>query len=150
LQFAPSTYYAAKSRPPCARDVRDATMKIEIKRVYDASFDGCYGVKKVWKQLNHEKIRIANCTVRRLMRAQGLTGVRRGRQFKLTTITDENQHRPSDLVDRQFVAPAPNRLWVADLTYVKPTPAGPTSRSSSTSSRERSSVGSAPRHCAVT
>jgi transposase InsO family protein len=51
--------------------------------------------------------------------AQGLTGVRRGRRFKLTTITDENQHRPSDLVDRQFVASAPNRLWVADLTYVK-------------------------------
>ena len=119
LQFAPSTYYAARSRPPCARDLLDATLKVEIQRVYDASFDGCYGVKKVWKQLNHEKIRIANCTVRRLMRAQGLTGVRRGRQFKLTTITDENQHRPSDLVDRQFVASAPNRLWVADLTYVK-------------------------------
>jgi len=94
-------------------------MKVEIKRVYDASFDGCYGVKKVWKQLNQEKVRIANCTVRRLMKAQGLTGVRRGRQFKLTTISDENQHRPSDLVDRQFVASAPNRLWVADLTYVK-------------------------------
>ena len=119
LQFAPSTYYAATSRPPCARDVRDATLKVEIKRVYDASFDGCYGVKKVWKQLNHEQVRVANCTVRRLMRAQGLTGVRRGRQFKLTTISDENQHRPSDLVERQFVASAPNRLWVADLTYVK-------------------------------
>jgi len=119
LQFAPSTYYAAKSRPPCARDVRDATLKVEIKRVYDASFDGCYGAKKAWKQLNREGVEVANCTVRRLMKAQGLTGVRRGRQFKLTTITDENQHRPSDLVDRQFVASAPNRLWVADLTYVK-------------------------------
>jgi transposase InsO family protein len=119
LQFAPSTYDAAKSRPPCARDLRDEALKVEIKRVYDASFDGCYGAKKVWKQLNHEQVRVANCTVRRLMTAQGLTGVRRGRQFKLTTISDENQHRPSDLVDRQFVASAPNRLWVADLTYVK-------------------------------
>ena len=119
MQFAPSTYDAAKSRPPCARDLRDEALKVEIKRVYDASFDGCYGAKKVWKQLNHEQVRGANCTVRRLMTAQGLTGVRRGRQFKLTTISDENQHRPSDLVDRQFVASAPNRLWVADLTYVK-------------------------------
>jgi len=119
LQFAPSTYYAARSRPPCARDLRDEALKVEIKRVYDASFDGCYGVKKVWKQLNHEQVRVANCTVRRLMKAEGLSGVRRGRQFKLTTISDENQHRPSDLVDRQFLASAPNRLWVADLTYVK-------------------------------
>jgi transposase InsO family protein len=119
LQFAPSTYYAAKSRPPCARDLRDAALKVEIKRVYDASFDGCYGAKKVWKQLNLEQVRVANGTVRRLMKAQGLSGVRRGRQFKLTTISDENQHRPSDLVDRLFVASAPNRLWVADLTYVK-------------------------------
>jgi transposase InsO family protein len=53
------------------------------------------------------------------MREEGLSGARRGRQFKITTISDENQHRPSDLVDRQFMASAPNRLWVADLTYVK-------------------------------
>jgi putative transposase len=53
------------------------------------------------------------------MKDEGLSGVRRGRQFRVTTIGDENQHRPSDLVDRQFVASAPNRLWVADLTYVK-------------------------------
>ena len=53
------------------------------------------------------------------MKDEGLSGVRRGRAFKITTISDENQHRPSDLVDRQFVADAPNRLWVADLTYVK-------------------------------
>ncbi len=53
------------------------------------------------------------------MKTEGLTGARRGRQFKLTTISDENQYRPGDLVDRQFTALAPNRLWVADLTYVK-------------------------------
>ena len=94
-------------------------MKPEIQRVYDSSLDGCYGAKKVWKQLNREDIEVAHCTVRRLMRDEGLSGVRRGRQFKVTTIADENQHRPSDLVDRQFVAGAPNRLWVADLTYVK-------------------------------
>ena len=53
------------------------------------------------------------------MNEEGLSGARRGRQFKRTTVSDENQHRPSDLVSRQFTAPAPNRLWVADLTYVK-------------------------------
>ena len=94
-------------------------MKPEIRRVYDSSLDGCYGAKKVWKQLNREDVEVAHCTVRRLMRDEGLSGVRRGRQFKVTTISDENQHRPSDLVDRQFAAAAPNRLWVADLTYVK-------------------------------
>jgi putative transposase len=119
LQFAPSTYYAATSRPRCARAVRDESLKVEIQRVYNASFDGCYGAKKVWKQPNYEQIRVANCTVRRLMKAQGLSGVRRGRVYKQTTFSDEHQHRPSDLVDRQFVAIAPNRLWVADLTYVK-------------------------------
>ena len=119
MQFAPSTYYGAKSRPRCARSRRDEVLDGEIQRVHDESFDGCYGHKKVWKQLNREGITVANCTVRRLMRARGLSGVRRGRHFKVTTITDDTQARPSDLVDRQFVAPAPNRLWVADLTYVK-------------------------------
>jgi len=119
LQFAPSTYYAAKARPRCDRAVRDEELKIEIQRVFDQSFDGCYGHKKVWKQLNREGIRVANCTVRRLMRELGLSGVRRGRHFKVTTRSDGNLHRPSDLVDRHFVASAPNRLWVADLTYVK-------------------------------
>lgn len=91
----------------------------EILRVYESNNDGVYGAKKVWKQLNREHVSVAHCTVRRLMKAEGLSGARRGRQFKLTTISDEHQHRPSDLVDRQFVAAAPNRLWVADLTYVK-------------------------------
>ena len=87
--------------------------------MHESNCDGVYGGKKVWKQLKREGINLAHCTVRRLMKAEGLTGARRGRQFKLTTISDENQYRPSDLVERQFTAPAPNRLWVADLTYVK-------------------------------
>jgi len=119
LQFAPSTYYATRGRPPSARQVTDEALKPEILRVYESNNDGVYGAKKVWKQLKRENVEVAHCTVRRLMKAEGLSGARRGRQFKLTTISDENQHRPSDLVDRQFVALAPNRLWVADLTYVK-------------------------------
>jgi len=119
LQFAPSTYYDAVARPPSARSARDEVLKPEILRVHQSNCDGVYGAKKIWKQLQREGITVANCTVRRLMKEEGLSGARRGRQFKLTTITDEHQHRPSDLVDRQFVASAPNRLWVADLTYVK-------------------------------
>jgi putative transposase len=119
LQFAPSTYYATLSRPPSPRQVRDQALTPEIVRVHQSNNDGTYGAKKVWKQLNREGITIANCTVRRLMKDEGLSGVRRGRQFRVTTVADEIQHRPSDLVDRQFVAAAPNRLWVADLTYVK-------------------------------
>ena len=119
LQFAPSTYYATLTRPASQRALRDETLKPEILRVHQSNCDGVYGAKKIWKQLHREGVTVANCTVRRLMKEEGLTGARRGRQFKLTTISDENQHRPSDLVDRQFVATAPNRLWVADLTYVK-------------------------------
>jgi len=119
LQFAPSTYYDTASRPPSARHVRDELLKPEILRVHQSNCDGVYGAKKIWKQLHREGIDVANCTVRRLMRAEGLSGARRGRAFKVTTVADEHQHRPSDLVDRQFVASAPNRLWVADLTYVK-------------------------------
>ena len=119
MQFAPSTYYEALARLPSARAQRDEVLRPEIHRVHQASLDGCYGAKKIWKQLQREGITVANCTVRRLMQQEGITGVRRGRQFKITTIADENQLRPNDLVDRQFVASAPNRLWVADLTYVK-------------------------------
>ncbi len=118
LQFAPSTYYDIVSREPSDRARRDGVVKGEITRVFNENF--CvYGVVKIWKQLNREGITVANCTVRRLMKDLGISGARRGRQFKVTTISDENQHRPEDLVDRKFVAGAPNRLWVADLTYVK-------------------------------
>ena len=119
LQFAPSTYYDTLTRPASARQVRDEVLKPEILRVHQSNCDGVYGAKKIWKQLHREGIDVANCTVRRLTREEGLSGARRGRAFKVTTVADEHQHRPSDLVDRQFTAMAPNRLWVADLTYVK-------------------------------
>jgi len=118
LQVAPSTYYAAKKRPPSPRSVRDAELKEEIGRVRAENF-GIYGADKVWTQLNREGISVARCTIERLMREMGLSGARRGRSYKVTTRSDDRQARPEDLVDRHFAAPAPNRLWVADLTYVK-------------------------------
>jgi putative transposase len=117
-KIAPNTYWVARRRPPSKRACRDAELVVEIRRVYaDNLF--VYGADKVWAQLNREGIRVARCTVERLMRAEGLSGARRGKTFVVTTRADDRQHRPADLVERQFRAPAPNRLWVADLTYVK-------------------------------
>jgi putative transposase len=117
-KIAPNTYWVARKRPPSARAVRDEYLRSEIARVHAENLS-VYGADKVWAQLNREGIRVARCTVERLMREMGLTGARRGRAFKVTTRSDERQRRPDDLVDRQFKAPTPNRLWVADLTYVR-------------------------------
>jgi transposase InsO family protein len=116
LPIAPSTYYAASSRPPSARSLRDTGLKTEIARVHAANF-GVYGARKVWHQLNREGITVARCTVERLMRELHLQGVRRGR-FKRTTTPDATAPRPADLVRRDFSATRPNQLWVADITYV--------------------------------
>ena len=117
LQFAPATYYAAKSRQPSERAMRDQELKVDVRRVWEAN-RRVYGADKVWAQLNREGVRVARCTVERLMRSLGIAGVVRGKTVR-TTWGDEVAERPADLVDRQFRAVAPNRLWVADLTYVK-------------------------------
>jgi putative transposase len=118
LQVAPSTYYAVRERQrsPAARTLRDGELLVEIRRVYAAS-SGLYGARKVWWQLQREGIAAARCTVERLMRADGLQGVVRG-DPRRTTIAGERADRPADLVDRDFTASAPNRLWIADFTYV--------------------------------
>jgi transposase InsO family protein len=69
-RIALSSYYAAKTRPPSARAVRDAQLESEIRRVYVENFE-VYGARKVWRQLGREGIRVARCTVERLMRALG-------------------------------------------------------------------------------
>lgn len=117
-KIAPNTYYCHKIRPPSARAMRDEYLIGHITRVHAANF-AIYGADKVWAQLNREGIRVARCTVERLMRSMGISGVRRGRRYKVTTRADERHHRPADLVERNFKSTAPNRLWVADLTYVK-------------------------------
>jgi putative transposase len=118
LGIAPSTYYAVKARQraPSARALRDAELLVEIRRVH-ARTRGLYGARKVWLQLRREGVEVARCTVERLMRQAGLEGVRRGRTRR-TTIPDTTAQRPLDLVDRDFTAAAPNRLWVSDFTYV--------------------------------
>ena len=121
LEVAPSNYYAHKARPPSARAVADEGLKAEIKRVYKENFE-VYGAEKLWRQLAREGIQVGRDRVARLMRALGIHGVVRGKPRR-TTIPDQADQRPADLVNRDFTAPAPNRLWVADLTDV-PTWAG--------------------------
>jgi putative transposase len=118
LQVAPSSYYAATTRPLPARKRRDGALQVAIRRVWDEHRQ-VYGADKVWAQLKREGTSVARCTVERLMRTLGLRGVVRGKTHVRTTVADEASPRPLDLVARQFRAPAPNRLWVADLTYVK-------------------------------
>jgi putative transposase len=118
LQVAPSSYYAVVARPPSARRQRDAVLKVAIRRVW-GEHRQVYGADKVWVQLNREGTRVARCTVERLMRELGLRGVVRGQRSVRTTLGDAASDQPADLVARQFRASAPNRLWVADLTYVK-------------------------------
>jgi putative transposase len=117
LAFATSTYYACRTRPPSARELRDEQLEREVARVHKAN-RGVYGAKKVWKQMKREGFGVARCTVARLMRKLGLVGVRRGKGWR-TTIPGDPAARPADLVERKFEAAHPNHLWVADLTYIR-------------------------------
>ena len=114
--IASSTYRAAVRRAPSARSRRDTWLKAEIARVHADNY-GVFGARKVWLVLNRQGIEVARCTVERLMRDLGLRGVVRGRRRR-TTIGDEHAARPADLVQRRFTVAGPNRLWVADFTYV--------------------------------
>jgi len=118
LGVAPSTYYAVKRRQgdPSQRELRDRELLAEIRRVHEQNF-GVYGVRKVWWQLRREGIEVARCTVERLMAKDGLQGAIRGKKRR-STIPDGQADRARDLVDRDFKAPAPNRLWVSDFTHV--------------------------------
>ena len=118
LPIAPSTYHAHDARrrrpdeaPP--RVVRDLALKPEVERVFYENFQ-VYGVRKVWRRDGFD---VARCTVARLMKSMGLKGVIRGKPHR-TTYSDKAAACPLDRVDRNFNAPAPNRLWVADFTYV--------------------------------
>ncbi|WP_420102754.1 IS3 family transposase [Bosea sp. (in: a-proteobacteria)] len=121
LPIAPSTYHAhiAKRADPeklSVRAKRDITLQPEIARVFAENFE-VYGVRKVWRQMVRERFDVARCTVARLMRGMGLQGVIRGKPVR-TTVPDKTAPCPLDHVNRVFHAPAPNRLWLSDFTYV--------------------------------
>ncbi|RFQ97745.1 IS3 family transposase [Escherichia coli] len=120
LHIAPSTYYHCQQQrhhpdKRSARAQHDDWLKKEIQRVYDENHQ-VYGVRKVWRQLLREGIRVARCTVARLMAVMGLAGVLRGK--KVRTTVSRKTVATGDRVNRQFVAERPDQLWVADFTYV--------------------------------
>ncbi|EHJ8039624.1 IS3 family transposase, partial [Escherichia coli] len=120
LHIAPSTYYHCQQQrhhpdKRSARAQRDDWLKREIQRVYDENHQ-VYGVRKVWRQLLREGIRVARCTVARLMAVMGLAGVLRGK--KVRTTVSRKAVSACDRVNRQFVAERPDQLWVADFTWV--------------------------------
>lgn len=117
MPIAPATYYAAKA-PPSPRSVRDQELKPVITAVHVENY-GVYGARKMQTALRREKhIEIGRDQTARLMRELGLKGVRRG-TVKRTTVADQTAARPADLVDRNFHAERPDRLWIVDLSYIR-------------------------------
>lgn len=121
LPIAPSTYHRHKEleqHPERRSDraKREERLSEHIRRVWEENHRN-YGARKVWKQLKRESVPAARCTVERLMKKLGIKGVRRGIRC-ITTIPSEAAFKPLDLVKREFSAAHPNRLWVADITYV--------------------------------
>jgi putative transposase len=124
-KIAPSTYYAAKSRPPSGRDRRDEQICELLEQVWHDPDGGreVAGARKMWQLLAKMGVTVdgrpvARCTIERLMRRLGLSGARRGEAFSTTTRPDPAAERAPDRVNRYFTAPAPNRLWVVDFTYL--------------------------------
>lgn len=117
LPIAVSTYYAAKTRPPSARQIEDERLTPEVVRVFDENYR-VYGRRKVWAQLNREDIAVGRDRCERLMKQAGIAGVVRGRKPQ-TTRPDKASPRAPDLVDREWAVEAPNRIWVTDFTYVR-------------------------------
>ncbi|MFI8991525.1 IS3 family transposase [Streptomyces antimycoticus] len=117
-KIAPSTYYAYKKRleTPSARSVRDEELKVRIQEVHTSNYR-VYGARKVWRELNRQGHAVARCTVERLMRELGITGAVRGKKV-ITTLPGGQVERVPDRLERDFVAKAPNRCWVADFTHV--------------------------------
>lgn len=117
MQIAPSTYYAARTRAPSARAIADQQRLQIIREVHAANY-GVYGVRKMHAELNRRGHRIARCTVHRLMRSEGLRGISRSKGPRTTVAGDGPDTRP-DLLERNFAAAAPDRVWVADITYCR-------------------------------
>jgi transposase InsO family protein len=118
LQVPTSTYYARRNRAPSARERRDRELVGEITAAR-AGYRKVYGVRKTWRELSRRDVQVGRDRVGRLMRAEGLQGVRRGRRPHTTTPAENAAERSRDLVERRFVADRPNALWVADLTYIR-------------------------------
>lgn len=123
-KIAPRTYYAQLRRAPSKRALWDAVITEVLAGYYEPDERGyrrpecLYGAAKMWAHLNREGIEVARCTVERLMRDNGWQGVSRRARPPRTTEPNPAAAKAADLVDRQFGADAPDKLYVADFTYV--------------------------------
>jgi putative transposase len=116
LAVSVSGYYAWRNRKPSKRAMRDATLRERIAQIHERS-RRTYGSPRIHAELKEEGESIARKRVARLMRLSSLCGATR-RKFVTTTQRDPASRPAPDLVDRKFVANAPNQLWVADMTYI--------------------------------
>ncbi len=119
LQVAPSSYYAAKTRPPSARARRDAALTPQLIKLWEDNYR-VYGVRKLHKAARRAGLDVGRDQVARLMRAAGIEGARRSKRVRTTRpdpAADRTARHP-DLVERAFRADEPNQLWVTDLTFV--------------------------------
>jgi putative transposase len=116
LGVSPSGYYAWRNRPASARARADAALSARLRALHARS-RGTYGAPRLQAELAAQGARVSRKRVARLMRAVGLVGVSRRKAFH-TTVRDPDAPSVPDLVQRDFTAPAPNRLWVADITYI--------------------------------
>jgi putative transposase len=115
LQFAPSTYYAVKTRPPSDRALSDAELGPKLAQLWQHNYS-VYGRRKLWKAARRADLDVGRDQVARLMRAQGIRGASRTKK-RFTTKSDPTAVRAPDLVNRNFTAARPDALWVADFTY---------------------------------
>ncbi len=118
LGVSASAYYHRACGERSARRLEDERLLEVIRRTHKENYEA-YGYRRTWKALLRAGERVARCQVQRLMRAHGIQGAkRRGKPWR-TTRPDPAAQRPRDLVERKFTAPAPNRLWVGDFTYLR-------------------------------
>ncbi|HEY5432691.1 MAG TPA: IS3 family transposase [Coriobacteriia bacterium] len=117
IEVSASAYRARRVRPPSARSPRDAWLLAQIHRVH-ADSAGIYGQLKIWDDLNDEGIKVARCTVERLMRAHGIEGLRNGKTQR-TTLPGASPVAAPDLVRRDFTADRPDGVWLCDFTYIR-------------------------------
>lgn len=113
-----STYYARRSRKPSVRALADRELIVEMHAAREG-YRRVYGVRKTWKELRRRDVQVGRDRVARLMRQEGLEGVRRGKKRRTTIVDEAALERARDLLQRDFVASRPNEKWVADITYIR-------------------------------
>jgi len=116
IPIAPSTYYACKSRPASARSLSDAELLPRLKKTFEDNYS-CYGARKLWRELRNEGVQVGRDQVARLMKTAGIRGARRSKRIVTTKPAPVQRDLP-DLVKRRWDRGEPDRVWVADLTYV--------------------------------